>query len=177
MSDIPYGIGSLDATHDPAIDNALNSQSGSNADLAKTYSAGASATRGLLNNPDSGQGLSYGDRAVSDAIRSRSSAGYNRSMNELSLNTMRSAQEDHLRNLQVATNAATQEVEQNKQKAILKWKIDQANKSARGAILGTTLGIVGGVAGAAMTGGAAAPGGAMAGYALGSGVGNMAGGS
>jgi hypothetical protein len=164
--------GSLDYTSSPALSQAISEQSGSSADLGRQYSLGASQARGLLTNaPDSNSGLSYGNRAVSDAIKSRTMGGFNRSMNELNLNTMKAAQSDHLRNLQVATNAATQEVEQNKQKAVLRWKIDQANKAARGQIVGTTLGIVGGVAGAVFGG----PAGAMAGYAVGSGVGNAVG--
>lgn len=164
--------GDLDYTSSPALGQALTNLGGSNADLAKKYSAGSGEARGLLMNaPDSNSGLSYGDRAISDAIKSRSMREFNTSQNRLELETMKSAQTDHLRNLQVATQAASQEVEQNKQKAILRWKIDQANKASRGQVLGTTLGIVGGVVGAVYGG----PAGAAAGYAAGSGVGSAVG--
>lgn len=168
---------SLDATSTPAVGATVSHQAGmSNADVANNYNGGLSAGRGLLNTSSGfNSGLSYGDKATSDAIRSRYMPQYNLKENELRLNNMRGAQEDHLRNLQTATQAASQEVEMNKQKAMLKWKIDEQNRAARGAILGNILGIAGGIGGAAVAGPNGAAGGAMAGYQLGSGVGNMAG--
>lgn len=157
----------------PSITANVGQQVGeSNRDVSNTYNAGTSAAKGLLNSPSNfNSGLSYGDSATSAAIKSRYTQQSNVASNQLSIDTMKQASSDHLRNLQTATAAAGQEVEQNKQKALLKWSIDQANKKARGAILGTTLGIVGGVVGGIYSGGA----GAGAGYAVGSGVGNAIG--
>lgn len=154
-----------------------------NSDMANSYMEGTGASQGLLN-PIGKQGAfdstsHYGDNATLSAIRSRANVPYNIQMGELSTNTMRAADADHIRNLQVASNMATQEVEQNRQKDLLAYSIDQANKRARGAILGSILGITGGIAGG--VGGAFAGGptgaayGAMGGYALGSGAGEMIG--
>ncbi len=165
---------SLDPTSDPSITAAVKEQVGqSNHDLANTYGQQAqTAGRGLLNSHDNfNNGLSYGDAATTAAIKGRYEQKYKQSENALSLDTMTKANADHIRNLQVATNAAGQEVEMNKQKAILKWKIQQAEKKARGAVVGNVLGIVGGVVGAVYGG----PAGAGAGYALGQGVGTAAG--
>lgn len=153
-----------------AVGSSVNEQvHQSNAGLANQYNSGLSSGRGLLNQQsNTNQGLAYGDQATSDAIKSRYMKDYQRTENKIKLDNVRNAQEDHIRNLQMASNAAGQEVEQNKQKSILKWKIDQANKASRGQALGTVLGIVGGVAGG-VTGGAA---GAGAGFAAGSGIGN-----
>ncbi len=165
---------SLDASADPAITAGVKEQVGqSNQGLANSYSAPAiSAGRGLLNAHDNfNSGLSFGDNATSAAIKSRYDQKYKQSENALKLDTMKNANADHIRNLHVATAAAGQEVELNKQKAILKWKIEQAEKKARGAVVGNVLGIVGGVVGAVYGG----PAGAGAGYALGQGVGTAAG--
>lgn len=159
----------------PSITANVNQQAGeTNRDVSNTYNAGTSTARGLLNSPSNfNQGLSYGDSATTAAIKSRYQQQATVAQNQLSIDTMKQASSDHLRNLQTATAAAGQEVEQNRQKALLKWNIDQANKKARGAILGTTLGIIGGVVGGIYSGGA----GAAAGYAAGSGVGNAVGSS
>ncbi len=166
-----YGPNSqLNESHDSSLDAFSRQQVGqSNQDVANTYGSGAmSAGRGLLNAPNhTNSSLSYGDQATTSAIQSRYQQKYTQNENALKLDVMKSAQSDHIRNLQSATQMASQEVEQNRQKALLKWKIDQANKKARGAIVGQTLGIVGGVVGG-IYGGAA---GAGAGYAAGSGIG------
>ncbi len=160
-----------------SITNNVNEQVGqSNQHIADAYTQDAKAAgRGLLNAPSNfNNSMSYGDQATSAAIKSRYDQQYNRSEKAIDLQAIRGAQEDHVRNLQVASQAAGQEVELNKQKAILKWKKEQADKVARGQILGTTLGIVGGVVGAIYGGGAP---GATAGYGIGSGVGNAVGSS
>lgn len=166
---------SLDPTATQEITDNVNRQAHmSNADVANDYNQGISSGRGLLNQqaPINGS-LAYGDKATSDAIRSRYMPQFNRAENELKLENMRNAQTDHLRNLQTATQAASEEVELNKQKALLKWKIEQANKKANGAIVGNVLGIIGGAVGAYFGG----VGGAAAGYQAGQGVGNAVGGS
>ncbi len=165
----------LAATSDPTISANIASRAGqTNAQVANSYAAPAQeASRGLLNSHDNfNNGLSYGDQATSAAIKSRYLPQQNQAANQLKIDTMKNADADHIRNLQTATAAAGQEVELNKQKALLKWKIDQADKKARGAILGTTLGIVGGVVAGVYTGGT----GAAAGYAAGQGIGQAAGG-
>lgn len=164
----------LDPTADPSVKANVAEQVGmSNHDLAQKYSGDATtAGRGLLNSHDNfNNGLSYGDNATSAAIKSRYNQDYKQSENALKLDTMKKANADHIANLHVATQAAGQEVELNKQKAILKWKMEQAEKKARGQVVGNVLGIVGGVVGAVYGG----PAGAGAGYALGSGVGQAAG--
>src|SRR6185503_7205415 len=162
----------LDPTATPAITDSINHQVGmSNQGLANSYSSNAG--QGLLNlNTSGGSGTAFQPSAESAAIRNRYMPQFNRSEQQLSLDNLKGAQEDHIRNLQVATAAAGQEVELNKQKAILKDKIDQANKKARGAVLGTVLGIVGGVVAGIYTGGT----GAAAGYAAGNAAGNAIGG-
>ncbi len=167
---------SLDSTSDPSIGANIASQaSQTNQGLANSYSQGAeSAGRGLLNSSDNfDKGLSFGDKAQTAAIQSRYTQSYNRGESALSLESLKNAQADHIRNLGVATQAAGQEVEMNRQKAILRWKIEQENKKARGAILGTTLGIVGGVVAGIYSGGT----GAAAGYAAGNAAGNAIGSS
>jgi hypothetical protein len=151
----------------------------SNQGIAQSYTAGNSQARGLLNRTDGfNDQLSYGNSAESAAIRSRANRGYNRSEYQLNTKAMQAADSDHVRKLQMASALAGEEVETNKQKEMLKYKIEQANKRARGAIVGTVLGIVGGAAGAylglgAGVGGAAA--GAMVGSQLGEGAGNLLG--
>lgn len=166
----------LDPTASAAIGGRveeLNRQSTN--DIQNQYGSGMGQARGLISQPDNfGSQLSYGDRATSDAIRSRYNKGYEREERQLRLENLRNASNDKIRNLQVASSAAAQEVEMNKQKAILKERIEQANKRARGAVIGTVLGIVGGGAGLAL--GQGNPMAGMAGYAAGQGVGNMAGG-
>lgn len=171
-------------THDPSLAAFANEQvRQTNQDIAHSYGDQAVSTaRGLLNAPDNfNSGLSYGDHATSEAIKSRYQQKYMQGENQLRTDIMKNAQSDHLRNLQVATDAAGKEVELNKQKALLKWKIDQANKHARGAIVGQTLGIVGAVVGAVAggyaTAGTGAVAGGAAGYQAGQGLGQAIGGN
>ena len=164
----------VDSTSDPSITANVNHQVGQTTQgIANSYTHGAeSAGRGLLNSSDNfNNGLSFGDKAQTAAIQSRYTQGYNRGESALNLEAIKNAQADHIRNLGVATQAAGQEVELNKQKAILRWKIEQQNKKARGAILGTTLGIVGGVVAGIYSGGT----GAVAGYAAGNAAGQAIG--
>ncbi len=166
----------LDSTAAPSLTETIRNQaSHTNQDIANSYTHDAqSAGRGLLNSSDNfNNGLSFGDKAQTAAIQSRYTNAYHRGESALSLDSIKNAQADHIRNLQTATSAAGQEVEMNKQKAILKWKIEQQNKKARGAILGTTLGIVGGVVAGIYSGGT----GAAAGFAAGEGIGNAIGSS
>ena len=175
---------SLDSENPASITANVNTQANqTNQDIANQYTGDAkSAGRGLLNSTDNfNNGLSFGDKAQTQAIQSRYTQAYNRGESALSLDALKNAQSDHIRNLQIATQAAGQEVELNRQKAIMKWNIEQQNKKARGAILGTTLGIVGGVVGGVVgaygTAGVGTAAGAAAGYAAGQGVGQAVGSS
>lgn len=171
---------SLDSTRSPEIAGLVNdSIHHSNADIAKSYS-GASEGRGLLNTPDHmNSQLSYGNDAQSAAIKQRTDQAYGRSEKALSLKNIMNADSDHVRNLQIASQAANQEVQTNMQKDLLRDKISQANKRARGQVVGNVLGIVGavvgGVVGGYATGGAGVAPAAAAGYqggqALGQGIG------
>ncbi len=170
-------IGNINSSSDPNIAASINEQVGhSNQNIADSYTQGGSAAgRGLLNSPGTDKfnsGLSFGDQATTTAIKSRYNQQYDRGESALKLEALRGAQADHLRNLSVATQAAGQEVEMNKQKAILRWKIEQQNKKARGAILGTTLGIVGGVVAGYFSGGTGTAAGFAAGNAAGSAIGS-----
>lgn len=151
--------------------------------MAKQYGAGTENARGLLNQGGNtfNEGLSYGDKAMSSAIRGKYMGEFNRNAHKVNLNNLRNADEDHIRKLSVASELANQEVEMNRQKEILKHKMKQAKKQQRGAMIGQVLGIVGAVGGG-VAGNIAAPGvgtapGAMAGQAIGSGLGQAIGGS
>lgn len=169
----------LDPTSTGAITATVDKQAGlTNQGLANEYMSSAPQAKGLLKDDNFNSGLSYGDSAMSKAIKQRYQPDFDRSQRQLKLDAVQGAQSDHIRNLNVATQAAGQEVEMNKQRALLKWKIEQANKQARGAVLGQVLGITGAVVGAvagAFTGGAASVPLAAAGYAAGSGLGNAVG--
>lgn len=157
---------------DPSIAQNISNQTGtSGGQIAQSYGSGNTQARGLLNSGNAGfdNTLDYGNNALTSAIQNRYSQGFNQSQQRLNTSILQNADADHLQNLMTATQSAGQEVELNRQKSLLAWKIDQANKRARGQILGTTLGIVGGVIGG-VVGGA---GGASAGYMAGSGVGQM----
>ena len=163
----------LEARGNAEVD-ALTRAGTSNAQVGKDYMSGTNVGRGLLNQGgDSGQAIAYGS-PMQHAIKQRYVGEYNANQSQLHHRVLRSASEDNLRNLSATTQMATEEVMQNRQKAMLKNEIEQANKRARGQVLGTVLGITGGVgAMAAGTG----PQGGMAGYQAGSGVGQMIGGS
>lgn len=167
---------SLDPYASPELTNYIGEQSNENrGNVASNYLQGTQTTKGLLDQPVAqnslDKSLSYGDQATGAAIRSRYSQPYNRSMNELKTDYLKYADADHLKNLQASASLANTEVEQNRQKEMLKYQIEQANKRARGAIVGTVLGIVGGGVGLLVTQGN--PAGGMAGYSAGQGLGNL----
>lgn len=150
------------------------------ADLARSFSAQNEA-QGLINRPDNySQGLSFGDQALSQAIRGKY-IGQNAPQQErLKFESSKMARESHLNKLAMANQLAADEAQMNLQKEILRQKKKQAAKAARGQILGTVLGIGAGVGGAvlggAASGGLGAAAGGMAGYQLGAGVGQAVGG-
>lgn len=164
---------SLDSTADRNITGLVNEGlNTSNHQVADKYNAGNQQARGLLNSPSNfNQGLNYGDQVQSDAIKSRYNQAYGRQEQSLTLKNMMNADQDHVKQLQAASQLAGQEVETNKQKALLKNKIEQANKRARGQMLGSILGITGAVGGAYLGGGAGAGAGFQAGAAAGNAIG------
>lgn len=155
-------------------DFAESARNESSAGLQSNYMGGTEAARGLLNQPDTfSRGLGGSDSATQAAIRSKMSQGFARSQNHLSIDTLKNANQDHLKKLEVATQMAAEEQSMNLQKEILRKKQKQAQAAMRGQLIGTVLGIAGGVGGAMIPGAGAA--GAMAGYQLGSGAGNAIG--
>lgn len=163
----------LTSTNSAALSGLINENNATNANkLSQNYSSGISEGRGLLNRPDTiNKSLSYGDNATSNAIRSKYSHQYELSARELSTKTMAQAHSDQIKKLTVASQLADQEVQMNKDKALLRDKKKQADRKARGAVLGHVLGIVGGVVAGAYTMGTAAPAGFMAGEAAGNAIG------
>lgn len=166
----------VDSTSDPAISQHVSDLGHqTNADVARDYSAGGAAAKGLLTPDNYNTGLSYGDRATHAAIRSRYMQPAVQQEQQLSTEIMSKASGDHIRNLTMATQAAGQEVEMNKQKAMLKYQVEQANRRAKARIYGDVLGIVGGVAGAVGGGVAGGPMGAVAGAGAGQKLGEAGG--
>jgi len=154
-----------------------DNQGSSAAANTSNYMNAASEARGLLNAPDNfNRGMSYGDEAMSKAIRNKGSQKYSMGERRLANEMRKGGQDDYVKKLQITSQLANEEHQINVQKEIMRQKQEQARKAARGQVIGTVLGITGAVAGGMMTGGAGAGAGAMAGYQIGSGVGNMAGG-
>lgn len=165
---------SLEATATPSVTQNINNQAlRSNQDVANSYDSGG-AGRGLLrDNGGFNDTLQFSNSAERDAISRRYMPQFERQSQRLKLDNLKGAQMDHLRNLQVATQAASEEVQLNRQKAILKDKIEKQQRAARGAVLGHVLGIVGGVVAGVYTAGT----GTAAGFAAGEAAGNAIGGS
>lgn len=168
-------LGNTDATSSLEIRDLTQGEAGQTSQgRASEFMAPAKqAGRGLLNQDDTfNKGLSYGDSATIDAIRSKYKADYNRAEKKISHDTLLKADESRLRSLQVTSDLAGKEVEMNRQKEILKWKQKQAKRQAKAALVGSVLGLTGAAAGAAIGG----PAGAMVGMSAGTAAGNMAGG-
>ncbi len=168
----------LESSYSPAIESLALEGRRTNADVGRSYMEGTNVGKGLLTQPDSfNQGLAYGS-PMQAAIKQRYTNDYNFKQSELSHKMLRSASEDHLRNLASTTQMANEEVMQNRQKEMLKNEIEQANKRARGQVLGSVLGIVGGIGGAYLGAGTGAgiAGGGMLGMQAGQGIGNAMGG-
>lgn len=170
-------LGSIDTTsyRDPSLGATIDSQVGkSNADIGRSYTSGNQEARGLLNDPGQlNKSLGFNDQAMGDAIRSKYMQGYGHKESQLNNKMFQQADADHIRQLAGASELANQEVEMNRQKEILRWKVQQSKKAQRGAILGNVLGIAG-AAGGAYAGG---PQGMMAGMQGGQAAGNMIGSS
>jgi hypothetical protein len=165
---------SLESTASKDITENINQFSRGNVQSTADSYSGNSAGRGILNaQTNFDRGLGGENTAEAAAIRNRYMPQYDRHERQLNLDNVRAAGADRIRNLAVATQAASEEVQLNRQKAILKDKIEKAQRAARGAVLGHVLGIVGGVVGGVVTGGV----GAAAGFAAGEAAGNAIGGS
>lgn len=166
---------SLEATADPNITANVNQfSSGNIQSTADSYGSGG-AGRSMLNVPNRfDQGLGSSNDVQMAAIRNRYMPQFDRQERQLNLDNLKAAGTDRIRNLQVATQAASEEVQLNKQKAILKDKIEKAQRAARGAVLGHVLGIVGGVVGGIATMGTV---GVAGGFAAGEAAGQAIGGS
>ena len=161
---------------DSATQGLVNDLRGDSAGAtSERYMApGREAARGLLSAPDNfNSGLSYGDQAMTKAIQSKHAQKYSLGERRLAQTMNSAGQDDYLKKLQVTADMAGQEHQMNLQKEILRQKEAQANKRARGAVVGQVLGITGAIVAGAYTGGA----GAAAGYAAGNAAGNMIGGA
>lgn len=165
----------VDPYSSPAVgDLSRNTNVQTPSQIAGDYSSAMSQGKGLLNSSDNfDKGLGYGNHAETQAIKNRYMPEYGLQESKLNYENVRNAETDKLQHLQVVTGLAGQEVQLNKQKALLKWQVEQQNKKARGAVLGNVLGIVGGVVGAIYGN---APG-AAAGFAAGEGAGQAIGSS
>lgn len=149
-------------------------RSRSNADLANTYSADLGQARGLLQ--DSGgadKAMGYQNPSLA-AIKSKYGQDYSRMERGIKLDNIRSANEDNIKKLQIANQLANEELALNRQREALKNKMKAAKKAARGAMIGNILGVAGGGAALALSGGNPYAG--MAGMGGGQAIGNFAGG-
>lgn len=138
-----------------------------------SISQGTRDSAGLLSGPETfNQGLSFGDQALSSAIRSKYSKPYNLKMQGLENKMRLDARNAHQAKLETAHQLASQEAELNFQKEMIKYKKKMARRQQRQQLVGSVLGIVGGVAGGIMGGPAGAMGGAGAGQAGGQALAN-----
>lgn len=166
----------------PALDSGTSREIGrlvkdsgneSTGSLQNKYLGGAEQTaRGLLKADDSAE-KRMGMNPMSEAIKRKYNQKFSGEFERLKRDTMKGAQIDHMKKLEMASNLANEEHEFNMERERIKAEMKKARKAARGAILGNVLGIAGGVVGAVYGG----PAGAAAGYQLGSGAGNAVGGS
>lgn len=155
-------------------DFGKEARAGSAQSSFQNYNQGSQNASGLMN--DSGsfdRGLASQNPEMS-AIKQKYNTDFGRNQKRLSLSLMKQGEEDHLRKVQIANQMASEEMQINQQKEMLKWQRKQAKKMARAQTIGSVLGIVGAGAGLATTGTAA---GGMVGYSIGQGVGGAAAGS
>lgn len=161
-------------------DYGLEARNDSTANRLADYSQGNAAARGLMSAPDNyNQDLGYSS-PMQSAIKSKYSGQFEQGQKRLKLNTLRAADEDHLRKVQIANEMANEEMRINQQKEQLKRMKKLASRQARGQLIGSVLGVVGAVGGAvagtSMGGPAGGIAGAMAGQGIGQGAGGMIGG-
>lgn len=142
------------------------------------YTSGTQSARGLLNDAGSlERSLSYQNPTLSAIKQKYGSSEFGRESKRLRLDMFRNAQEDNLRKVQVANELASQEIEINRQKEMLRRQRKAASKAARGQLIGSALGIIGAGAGMYLGGpGAGRVAGAMIGQSVGQGAGAAMGG-
>jgi hypothetical protein len=167
-------IGGTNSSYSTQIADLVHQGTSQSAqDMAGQYTSGNSEARGLLKDPgNTNRQLAFDDHAMGDAIRSKYTQNYAHKESQLNNKMLQSADQDHIRQLNVAANMAGEEVEQNRQKEMLRWKMQQANRAQRGQVLGHVLGITGAVVAGIYTGGAGAAAGLAAGEAAGNAIGS-----
>lgn len=125
---------------------------------------GTKDSAGLLSGPETfNQGLSFGDQALSSAIRSKYSKPYNVKMQGLENKMRLDARNAHQAKLETAHQLASEEAQMNFQKEMIKYKKKMAKRQMRQQLVGSVLGIGATVAGGAMGGPAGAAGGSAVG--------------
>jgi len=125
-------------------------------------------TSGLLNQSDNmNQNLSFGDQALSTAIRGKYSKPFQVQQQGMQNKMKLDARNEHFEKVRVAHELASQEAQTNFQKELIKYKQKQQKRAQRQQLVGSVLGIVGGVAGGIMGGPAGAKGGMAGGQAVG----------
>lgn len=130
---------------------------------------GTEAAKGLLNAPDPIAAAQGGaPNPMHDAIKAKYTGAYNQEHQALQNTQSLEAKTQYFDKLSKVKQAVGEEQEMNYQKALAKYKQDQARKAARAGLVGNVLGIVVGAVAGAYTGGA----GAAAGYAAGNAAGN-----
>jgi len=161
----------LEHRENPAVSGLLKESQGETAaDRLNTYKQAGREAKGLLNADSSfNTGLSYRSPQT-DAIRSKYLGEFNKAQERVDLDLSKSATNDHVKKLAIATDLANQEIQINRQKAMMRSRIKRANKQARAQTIGAVLGIVGAGAGAFFGG----PSGAVGGGMVGQGIGNAA---
>ncbi len=133
-------------------------------------SRGVGDSRGLLNQPDNfNQGLSYGNDAMSSAIRSKYSRPFEVQQSGLENKMKLDARNVHFKKLETAHQLANEEANMNFQKELIKYEQKKQKRAQRGALIGQVLGLVGGVVGGVYGGPAGSAVGGTAGQSVGSG--------
>lgn len=157
----------LQERNDPAVSGFLKEAQGTSADQRlSTYKDAARGSSGLIQS-DNQFNKSLGMNPQTDAIRSKYMGEFNKAQDRQDLELSKSSTQDHLKKLAIASDLASQEIQLNQQKAMLRAKIKRANKQARAQTIGAVLGIVGTGVGAFYGGPSGAVGGGMLGQSLG----------
>ena len=128
---------------------------------------------GLINKQDNtNQSLSFGDQAMSSAIRAKYSRPFQTQQQGMQNKMQLDARNVHFEKMRVAHQMANEEANLNFQKELIKYKQKKMKQAQRSQLIGSVLGLVGGVVGGIYGG----PGGAVAGQQGGSMVGTQVGG-
>lgn len=136
------------------------------------YSQGTD-TSGLLNQ-DSGmnQSLSFGDQALSSAIKGKYSKPFQVQQQGLQNKIKLDARNAHFEKMLTAHHLANEEANLNFQKEMIKYKQKQAKKAQRGAVIGQVLGLTGAIVGGIYGGPVGSAAGGAAGNEAGQRLGN-----